>query len=167
MCIDEWVKELTQCDATLCASSLSAPGPKLTAAVHEGTESLDDDRDTSPLDVPSLSVTYTHKCDPFTRPRTQQHGFLSPIPWLEPVKYEGERSRHLSLRRQPSNESDLPRSRAASFSEGKSESGYSSSDLGHSARSCSVSSEQMPEWESSQPASPTDNARAFHVRVHN
>ena len=115
------------------------------------------------LDVPSVQISIQDDRDPYAPP-TQPH--LSLQPWLERVRYEGE-ARHYPLKRQPSTDSDFPRSRSASVSDVKSESGYSSSDheLGHSARSRSVSFDKMPTWEPSQPPSPTDANMAFTIPV--
>ena len=111
---------------------------------------------TSEPEVDSLpSITYTQVHD----------SYMAPIqrtipPRLERIKYEDE-SGHFPLQRQLSTESDFPRSRSASFGDGMSESGYSSSELGHNTRSRSVSYEKMPDWEHSLPASPTDATTTF------
>ena len=84
--------------------------------------------------------------------------------WLEPVRSEGE-GRHWPLKRQPSTDSDFPRSRSPSIS--ISESGYSSSDheLGNGAGSRSASFKRMPNWEQSQTNSPTDANKTFTLPV--
>lgn len=74
--------------------------------------------------------------------------------WLERVKTEdGHGTRHLSLRRQNSTDSDFPRSRSVSLYSSSSratESGYSSGEFGNTARSRSVSYEDMPDSDHSQ-----------------
>ncbi len=149
------MKELTT-TATIC--DLTTPGL--------GVETTMLDRDYE-VDVPSVQINIQDDCDPYAQP-IQPH--LSVQPWLERVRNEGE-TRHYSLKRQSStdSDSDFPRSRSASIGDVKSESGYSSSDheLGHmySARSRSVSFERMPTWEQSQPTSPTDANTTFTMPV--
>lgn len=140
-CRDRWVKELTTASTTVCDFAAPPLGAEQATALI-----LDDIG--HEVAVPSVSQTYY-----YTAP-TQSH--LQP--WLEPVRSEGE-SRHYPLKRQPSTDSDFPRSRSPSIGDALSESGYSSSDheLGNGAGSSrSASLKRMPDWEQSQPTSPTD-----------
>ena len=147
---DRWVKELTTA-ATVC--DLTAPP----GAVH-----ITLDRGDCEVDVPSVPEISNEDCEPYYTAPTQSHLH----PWLEPVRNEGE-SRHYFHKRQPSTDSDFPRSRSPSIADVASESGYSSSDheLGNGGRSRSSSLNRMPNWEQSQPTSPTDADKTFIVPV--
>ena len=122
---------------------------------------------TEPLDVPFVTFSSDTASPPpsLSSPPPPATSSLTrnPRPWLVPTKTEdGQRSRHLSLRRQPSNDSDFPRSRSSSMHSYLSynESGYSSrdssSELGPSSKSPSrsTSREEMPDWDDLMPSSP-------------
>ena len=148
------MKELT---STATVHDLTAPpGAVQTVTLDHG------DRE---VDVPSVPEISNEDYDPYyCEAPTQSHLH----PWLEPVRNEGE-SRHYSHKRQPSTDSDFPKSRSPSIGDLMSESGYSSSDheLGNGARSrsSSLNSYRMPNWEQSQPTSPTDASNTFVMPV--
>ena len=136
---------------------------------REGTTQPDTAAHSESKDVHFVNYTTTSaiECPPLSPPPPSSSSLPPPasssLPinvrqWREPTKTEdGRGSRHLSLRRQPSNDSDFPRSRSSSMFSMSShgESGYSSIELGTSkSPSRSTSREDMPDWEDSQPPSP-------------
>ena len=158
---DKWVEQLlltVSCDAYVDSGDTTALLPSRPKTFTQISKTQ------TAVAIPVIEYTTDHDCESPTileRPKFTK--------WLEPIKTDdgSSRSRHRSLRRQLSSDSDFPRSRSASLDSnrsrgGTSESGYSSSDVSNSkSPSRSTSHENMSEWDGSPPASPVDTTETI------